>query len=466
MKKPIYILSLMLSFGLLSACATYYQRQAEFNRYFASADLKSAQTVLNNDKKGEKGKNRLLYMLNQGTVNSMLGNYMLSNEYFNKADLLNEDYQKNYGEQILSLFTNPNITAYHTEDHEPVMIHYYKAINYMQLGNYESALVECRRMDSETQRLSNRYKNKNRYTADAFAYYLAGIVQEAAGDANGAFVAYRNAYDTYEKVYEKQFGISAPLQLKKDLLRMAKYNGFQSDVDFYEKKFGLKTELKDRTKGELIFFWNNGLAPIKTQSEILFTIVRGQAGIVSFNNAQYGLSFNFPLPKDSATRAGFASLEFIRVAIPKYIERIPLYQNANIQANGSTIMVEQVENISKIAIKSLDDRMLKEIGNAVIRLATKKASEYALRNQNQGLGSALSIINAISEAADTRSWQTLPYDIGMCRVALPAGSQSLTLNTKSANGKSNQAFPFTYTIKAGSTIFQNFSTLESLTPIF
>ena len=152
---------------------------------------------------------------------------------------------------------------------------------------------------------------------------------------------------------------------------MALSNGFNSDVDFYEKKFNMKAERRDKTKGELVFFWNNGLVPFKSQSEILFTIIRGKAGFVTFANEQYGLSFDFPLPKDSATRAGFASLEFIRMAIPKYLERKPYYSRASIQANNNNYGLEPVEDINKIAFKSLDDRFLKEIGNAVLFQQTR-----------------------------------------------------------------------------------------------
>ena len=36
------------------------------------------------------------------------------------------------------------------------------------------------------------------YRADGFARYLSGILYEAAGDLNNAFIAYRNAYEAYD----------------------------------------------------------------------------------------------------------------------------------------------------------------------------------------------------------------------------------------------------------------------------
>ena len=38
---------------------------------------------------------------------------------------------------------------------------------------------------------------QRRYRNDGFARYVCGILYEAAGDLNNAFIAYRNAYEAY-----------------------------------------------------------------------------------------------------------------------------------------------------------------------------------------------------------------------------------------------------------------------------
>jgi len=47
--------------------------------------------------------------------------------------------------------------------------------------------------------------------------------------------------------------------------------------------------------------------------------------------------------------------------------------------------------------------------------------ETQIRKKNEGLGIAMSIFNAVSEQADTRNWQLLPYEIQYTRIQIPAG---------------------------------------------
>ena len=75
--------------------------------------------------------------------------------------------------------------------------------------------------------------------------------------------------------------------------------------------------------GELVFFWHNGMGPVKDEWSINFFIVKGQGGIVMFVNEELGLSFPFPLPPMGQSSGGLGDLKFVRVAFPKYLERKP-----------------------------------------------------------------------------------------------------------------------------------------------
>ncbi|MEI2747767.1 MAG: hypothetical protein V9E88_03275 [Ferruginibacter sp.] len=63
--------------------------------------------------------------------------------------------------------------AYKGEDFELFMIHYYKALNYLDLGMPDEAVVESRRISLATDRLSDKTKS-NKYSKDAFALNLQG----------------------------------------------------------------------------------------------------------------------------------------------------------------------------------------------------------------------------------------------------------------------------------------------------
>ena len=235
LNKNIY-LYLVLSL-LIIGCATYYQKNLKFNDYVLNGEYENANDILDKDTKGEKGKNRLLHYLNRGTVSWMLKDNNKSIEYFTTADHIIEDQQKNYGLEALSLISNPNVKPYKPEDFETVMVNYYMAMNYLQIGRYDEAIVECKRINIRLNQLNDKYKdNKNRYQRDAFAHTLMGLIYDANKDYNNAFIAYRNAVDVYEADYKANFNVEVPQQLKLDLLRTAYLTGFYEDVRQYEEK--------------------------------------------------------------------------------------------------------------------------------------------------------------------------------------------------------------------------------------
>jgi hypothetical protein len=462
-KKQLKLAILLISVLFISACATYYQKLEEFNTNVEQGNIDKAKELLSKDKKAPEGRNRLLYFMNAGTLEMLSGNYAKSNEYFNQADLTIEDYQKNYGAEALALISNPMQKEYTGEDFEKVLIHYYKAINYAQLGQPEEAIVECKRLNLKIQQLNDKYTKKNRYSEDAFGLNLMGIIYESAGDVNNAFISYRNAVEAYEKTYVPQFKTEIPLQLKKDVIRTAYEMGFDDEGERFEQKFNLKNVPKNKNNGELVFFWNNGLSPVKAENSINFSIVKGQAGYVTFVNEDLGLNIPFPVANNDKKSGGIGDLEFVRVAFPKYLERKPFYSDASIAANNKDYPLELAEDINAIAFKSLHDRMLRELGTSLMRLATKKAAEYAMRDQNQNLGSVVGIVNAITEKADTRNWQTLPNTISYTRIELPVGTQEINLKLRSFDNKTIREQKFNFVIQKGKTVFQTYQNFESQT---
>ncbi len=231
---------------------------------------------------------------------------------------------------------------------------------------------------------------------------------------------------------------------------------------FYENKFDLKLENLAATNGELIFFWNNGLGPIKSENSINFTKTGANENFMTFVNQEHNLNFTVPYRSSSnkKEKEGFASLELLRIAFPKYIARTPYYEKGYISFANNNKELELAENINLIAFKTLEDRMQREIGNALIRLATKKAAEYAMRDQNENLGTLVGVVNAVTEKADTRNWQTLPHSISYTRMSLPVGKQTIKWTGKAIKGGQDKEQLFTFDIVKGRTTFQLFQSLE------
>jgi hypothetical protein len=88
---------------------------------------------------------------------------------------------------------------------------------------------------------------------------------------------------------------------------------------------------------------------------------------------------------------------------------------------------------------------------------TKQCCQLA-QKENQAAGAALGILGAVSEKADTRNWQLLPYSINYTRAFLPIGKQNFVLETQSKDTVERNTF--FVDMQAGKTNFQAFQTLQ------
>ncbi len=453
--------SILSTLVTLGSCATYYQSNYNFNQEFERGNLTSALATLQANASEANGKREFLFYVNNGLVLSMMGRYEESNGYLEKAFLFGEDYRKNYLYEAASYLTNPTVTTYKGEDHEHLMLLYYKALNFLKMGKTEQALVECRRLNIRLQQLSDRYESDNKYQRDAFVHTLMGIIYEVDKDYNNAFIAYRNAFEIYEDDYYKLFQLNAPDQLKIDLLRTAFLSGMTDEFERYKTEFDMNDfEFHSPEGGELIFFWHNGLGPVKAEWGITFMVSRRDNWIY-FTNAELGLTFPFRIDNyNEKDRRGLSSIEFFRVAFPRYIERPTYFTNASLSILDETVSLQLLENVNKIAFKSLQQRMNLELSKALIRVALKKATEYEVKKEDKTLGSVLGMINALTEKADTRNWQTLPHSIYYARVPLAVGKNSVNFRLQSPSREATEQ-QFTYEAKKGQILFHTFSSLES-----
>ncbi|MBL7852867.1 MAG: hypothetical protein JNL17_00600 [Cyclobacteriaceae bacterium] len=449
----------------LEACATYYQSNQTFNQQFETGDLEKALLTLQGQSHEARGKKEFLYFVNKGLVLSLLGRYEESNEFLERAYLFGEDYRKNYLNEAAAYLTNPTITQYRGEDHEHLFVLYYKALNFAKMGKTDEALVECRRLNIRAQQLADRYSSPQKFQRDAFVHTLMGILYETDRDYNNAFIAYRQAVEIYEQDYEPLFQQSMPEQLKLDVLRTATLNGFEDEVAFYKEKFNLPDySFTPPAHGELIFFWHNGLAPIKTEWGVTFIITR-RDNMAYITNAELGLTFPFSLDGYSdEDKQGLSSLEFFRVAFPRYLERPTFFRGATLDHQGEVYHLQLLENVNKIAFKGLEQRMGLEFSKALIRVALKKAAEYQVRKEDKMLGSILSAINTATERADTRNWQTLPHSIYYSRLPLGEGKNTVSLTLDGMQGE--VVHQFVYEGRPGQILFHTFSSLESRFPAY
>jgi hypothetical protein len=456
LKKWTAILGVMLG----SACASFYETTYDFNRKFEEGSLDKALFSLREDTQYRKPTVKFLYYVNNGILLSILGKYEESNSYFEKAFLFGEDYRVNAAREAASYLTNPTVTIYRGEDHEHLMVLYYKAMNFLKMGKHEEALVECRRLNLRLQQLSDRYSSENKYKRDAFIHLLMGIIYQSDMDWNNAFIAYRNAYQIYEEDYDRLFGMKAPEQLKVDLLRAAWNTGFTDEFYFYKDKFNWPDFEVVNSDSELVFFWHNGLSPVKDEWSINMVVNREGDNLFLFSNPDMNMRYSFYVGSDDE-RSRLSNLEVFRVAFPRYLERPAYFTNGVIMAGESAFPLQLGEDVHRVAVKCLQERMGLEFSKSLLRVALKKSLEYSARKEDKSFGAILGAINAATEKADTRNWQTLPHSIYYSRVPLKEGANPVTLVLSRKDGQP-QEYRFTYTAQKRQTLFHTFTSLESL----
>ncbi len=448
---------LMISMvGILSGCATYYQRNIAFQNAIARGEFQEAVEHLEQDRAVRARRNRLLFYLEKGSALHMADHFSTSNDAFENAYLLVEDHMRNYGLEALSFITNPAVIPYPGEDFERVQIHYFKALNHVMMGNIQDALVECRRINIKLNEINDRYEagKQNRYSGDAFAWTLMGLLFDAAGEFNNAFISYRNALNLYETDYSRDYNLEAPEQLIRDLLTAADRSGLREEYAYYKSKHQhIADSIPEQTadEGTVVVFWNNGLGPIKTEDSLNFFIQRGAGGSVVFVNEDEG--FWLPLPATGTSApAGLAGLRFIRMALPRYVERPPYFNHCVVSVEDREYHLEKAQDINGIAFLNLHDRMGRELAQALLRVALKYGLEQAVRKQDEAAGMLVSLLGAITEKADTRNWQTLPHSIHYTRFALPAGDHQIRFSRFTPDGRYHDTWQ-DISVKPGETVF-------------
>lgn len=456
--------SILFSFFILimvsCTAPSFYEKTYEFNNDISTGHFDEAEKYLEEHKeKVEDSKIRFLYFVNAGVVEHLKGNFKKSNEFFEKADLFVEDERKKGVDQGAAFLLNPNLSTYYGEDHEVLMINYYKALNYYLLNNKDDALVEARRLNLRLQTLSEQYTDSSKYRADAFMHVLIGMIYETNSNQNDAFIAYRNAYEIYESEYSEMFSLDAPLQLKKDLVRTAGLAGMGEERRAYEKKFDLNYEA-EISDASVIMLWNNGMGPVKEEWGINFAIVYTGRGWITFVSREYGLSFPFYVGDTDMN-----GLTWIKVVFPRYVTREMLYNKAIAKVNESEYELELAENIDAISFKVLNERMLAEFSKSLLRVALKQiaAKKIGENNDSEALAVGLSVLASATESADTRNWQTLPHSIYYTRVPLEAGKSTINF-VLYGNNVEPEPHSLEVNVKKGDTEIFPFYSLGSYEP--
>jgi hypothetical protein len=388
---------LVLLFLYLEGCATYSMQATSMRD-----NLLTGRTDLARQTAEEKDQDQddVLACLNKGMLRRMTGDYAGSNQIFEIAKQRMESlYGISITDSAASVTINDAVRDYKGDRYEQVLLHAYMAMNYLQLGELDSARVEILQADVKMMEWDAQPDE------DPFVRYFAGMIYEALGEEDQALVSYRKARDDYIATRDEE-RLEVPLMLKKDLLRLLANQGLRDEYERLKSEFGLSgfkpTSLSEDT-GELIVILNNGLAPIRSEESIMTFSSEVQSTV--------------------------------RIAFPVYKTISPPAKKARLNIGGKLFGMETVENIDSLARNALDEDMPSVMARAVARAVVKYQSQKSAQDQSALAGFLLTVTNLATERADTRSWTTLPQEIQMTRVILPVGTTDVSIDIVNAAGR-------------------------------
>jgi len=396
---------------VIGGCGAYMldTAQSDLRNSFAAGDfLGTVDLVTNYQNKGVyEGKDAVLVNLEMGSANHFAGNYKESNRYLEQAEFEIEDlYTKSITRAIQSFIVNDNVLAYDGEDYEDVYLNAFKTLNYIHLGDLESALVESRRVSYKLSRLNLKYNDlvsalakadtskidKNKWkTGDtniqnsAMGHYLSTILYAKTGKLDDARISYNNLIKSYQ---------DQPSQARDNI----------------------------PSSGELANLMN------PNAYNVLVKVFTGRS----------------PSKSQNDTRLYFAEIDtYLKFSLPELNLYSSSVSKIQVSVDGKTpITLNTIEHLDLVAKEVYKVKEPIIYARTIVRaslkaIATNKASKE-IEKENEALGEVFSFLGKIAqeatEKADLRSWQTMPGKSHGAVLKLSDGTHSLQIEYLSNTG--------------------------------
>ncbi len=424
--KPIATLMIktlpfLLITCLIIGCGGYKMRDLQI-----ALEAGETEKAYTNLEKNAPKKPDIPFLFELGLVAHYANHFQESNAAFDQAgDIAEDRYTKSVSKEAVSLVTSDQMRPYPGTRYERLLSHYYRALNYIYQGQLDGALVECRRATA----LINYFKGEDEnydFFGAGFLAHLSGVLFEATGEWNDAYISYKQAAEYYRNAAEKT-GVEMPEDIGRSLVRLARKLGFVDELARYEEQYG-KFSVRPENTGELILFYESGYVPPKGEDALTFPILKtDDVDDDKFVPALIG--------REGRVYKEIELEYLLRVAIPTLDSHRPVLSGIEVVVGDMKMRGMLVEDVENIAIETLKAQrtsiLLRTLGRALLKyLAYRKANK-----ENEVLGLLVNLAGVVTEQADTRSWQTLPNQIFMVRMPLLAGTHTLNLSFLDATGR-------------------------------
>ena len=426
---------LMVLALLCSACAAPSLRyKKEINRLVAAEEFNAAVNQLEEkQKKFYKEKDAALFLLDKAALLHDAQQPAQSDAAFSSAQqVINQLYAKSVTGALGTLLINDLTTPYYAAPYENALTFFYRGMNFLQQKDLQGALVEARKAVFYLDHL--RGSKTRGYTDDAFVQYFASLVFESGGRRDDARISRTNALNAYQK------------------------NGWPVP-DF-------PVPANAGKMGEILIFHYNGLLPLlKSQT---FQVAWDRLLIWASSPGE-GESVNPQV--QNAIMAGLSG-RAVTVAYPVLEEQPYAIRGSFITSDGVFMQpTQKVQDNAALTKQYLEERLptllfrlatravLKQVAAVQARHAAAQASSDDTVGELAGM--FVSFLGALTETADTRQWFTLPAEVRLARVFVPAGTHEIKLWFKDGYGNIVGGHSFgPVEVRAGERIFLHYRTAK------
>ena len=407
MRRFISFLPLLWLALWLAGCSPHGARDARMREALLAEDPASALAVFDDEECASVD-----CLLSRGHVAMLAGDYRQAQLDLAVAEWLIQDlWTLNLGKEAASLAVNDQLRDYGGERFERVWVNFVRAVGYLEAGEPWEAAVEGRALTHKLTVLSDEGDDESEYLNDPFLQYFAGLLAEADGEVNRAWINYRAAERLYAA--ENIYGAVAPVSLGEDLIRAARKLSFHEELESLEERYGEAAEPAPG-EGELVILVSEGLIPEKYTQRIDFPIFEDEDGDTdAWNLAAHSYSHWHSPDLDVAY--------WLSIALPAVAEGTPAPE-IRWSAEGGGGSMDLVADLGHLSRRNLEDRYGTVVIRTVARALVKYwAAEKAEEKKGELAGILVNLLGAATEWADTRGWASLPERIYMRRVPVEAG---------------------------------------------
>ncbi len=425
------ILPFLLIIPLMIGCAGY-----NFDKVEIGMKTGKPENAYNYLKKNAPKKPDIPHQYELGLTAHYSNLFTESSKAFDLAGNLAEDrYTKSVSKEAFSLVTSDQLRPYAGTRYERLLSHYYHALNYIYLNKLDDALVECRRATSLIQYFKGEEKEYN-FFGTGFLAHFCGTVFEAAGELNDALISYKQAEEYYKNAAEIT-GVSVPDDVGHSLVRLSRELNFSDDYERYRNQYGEPPALPENY-GELILFYESGYVPRRGEQTLTFPILKTD----KFGEDDDKDTITFA--RTIRTREGLVveeiKLEYLlHVAMPTIRSKRPYFKGIQVSVGEEIAQGVLIEDIEIMAIETLEAEHTVTLIRTLARALLKYLTFRKANKESKVLGAIVNLAGVVTESADTRSWQTLPNQIFMVRMPLPAGTHTLKLSFLNSSGQSSRS---------------------------